>query len=462
VEINAGQHSLVRQFLSGLTNQRGDEWGETACCSPAGARGRPAPVGDAIVGLRLSCDELAPWAGITPDMAVDLAAAAGRTRRLPGRGARLHLLGGEDPPRLPRAHRLQHRPLPRRIREAAPGTPVFLQGSVVDPGQAEWALGDGVCDAVEMTRAQLADPDLVAKLRAGHAATVRPCIRCNQTCQVRDARNPMVTCVGEPTTGRETEDPDWYTPTGRPRDVTWSAAACRRPRDRSRRRARGHRVRVVERRPLGGIAALAGPGGAVRRVAGRASAPRRACTIELAPTALQCRPDGAAVVQAPAGSRARASTRSPTTRRARRRRRAARRRAPPTGPSHCSTPSAARSPSRSPRSSAAAPSSSPRTRSPATSSPQRRPRPRQRAPRSSRACRSRSAALLREVRPGEIELEDRFSGERRIVRVRALVDCGFRLPTDPLAGAIAQAGDCVAPRTILEAILEARRAALAL
>ncbi len=27
VEINAGQHSLVRQFLSGLTNHRGDEWG---------------------------------------------------------------------------------------------------------------------------------------------------------------------------------------------------------------------------------------------------------------------------------------------------------------------------------------------------------------------------------------------------------------------------------------------------
>ena len=27
VEINAGQHSLVRQFLSGLTNQRTDDWG---------------------------------------------------------------------------------------------------------------------------------------------------------------------------------------------------------------------------------------------------------------------------------------------------------------------------------------------------------------------------------------------------------------------------------------------------
>ena len=49
--------------------------------------------------------------------------------------------------------------------------PVVLQGSVVDIGQAEWALGDdgdraAVCDAVEMTRAQIADPDLVAKVGA--------------------------------------------------------------------------------------------------------------------------------------------------------------------------------------------------------------------------------------------------------------------------------------------------------
>ncbi|MGE0511767.1 MAG: 2,4-dienoyl-CoA reductase, partial [Acidimicrobiia bacterium] len=27
VEVNGGQHSLLRQFLSGLTNHRGDEWG---------------------------------------------------------------------------------------------------------------------------------------------------------------------------------------------------------------------------------------------------------------------------------------------------------------------------------------------------------------------------------------------------------------------------------------------------
>ena len=45
----------------------------------------------------------------------------------------------------------------------------------------------------------------------------------------------------------------------------------------------------------------------------------------------------------------------------------------------------------------------------------------------------------------------------------AVVDCGFRLPDDAAARARrSRAGDCVAPRTIHEAILEGRRAAIAL
>ena len=49
-------------------------------------------------------------------------------------------------------------------------SPVIAQGSIVDVDQAEWAIGDGACDAVEMTRAQIADPDLGRKLAAGDAA----------------------------------------------------------------------------------------------------------------------------------------------------------------------------------------------------------------------------------------------------------------------------------------------------
>src|SRR4029079_2031160 len=76
VEVNAGQHSLVRQFLSGLTNQRGDEWGTDRLRfgREVLTAVRRAVGPDRIVGLRLSCDELAPWAGITPEMAPAIAA----------------------------------------------------------------------------------------------------------------------------------------------------------------------------------------------------------------------------------------------------------------------------------------------------------------------------------------------------------------------------------------------------
>jgi 2,4-dienoyl-CoA reductase (NADPH2) len=79
-----------------------------------------------------------------------------------------------------------------------------------------------------------------------------------------------------------------------------------------------------------------------------------------------------------------------------------------------------------------------------------------------RGVRIERRALLRAARSGEVELEDRFSGERRTVACVAVVDCGFRLPTPPMDDVHHQAGDCVAPRTILEAVLEGRRIALSL
>ena len=47
-----------------------------------------------------------------------------------------------------------------------------------------------------------------------------------------------------------------------------------------------------------------------------------------------------------------------------------------------------------------------------------------------------------------------------------MVDCGYRLPDEALFEATGdahrRAGDCVAPRTILEAVLEGRRAVVAI
>jgi 2,4-dienoyl-CoA reductase (NADPH2) len=82
-----------------------------------------------------------------------------------------------------------------------------------------------------------------------------------------------------------------------------------------------------------------------------------------------------------------------------------------------------------------------------------------------RGVRIERHSVVRAVRRGaeglEVDVDDRFTGRRRTRTCAAVVDCGFRLPDDALPGAFARAGDCVAPRTILEAVLEGRRAAYA-
>jgi 2,4-dienoyl-CoA reductase (NADPH2) len=207
IEVNAGQRSLVRQFLSGLTNRRSDRYGEDRLLfarevlTAARAGLGPTP----LLGLRLSCDELAPWAGVTPELAGPIAVelselvdyvvvvrgaiftvAETRPTGHHGTGINVDLAAG--------------------IRQAIDHQiPVFAQGSIVDPDAAERAVADGSCDGVEMTRAQIADPVLVRKLEAG--AAPRPCVLCNQLCRVRDNRNPIVGCILDPRAGHETTDP---------------------------------------------------------------------------------------------------------------------------------------------------------------------------------------------------------------------------------------------------------------
>ncbi|MFC7342755.1 mycofactocin system FadH/OYE family oxidoreductase 1 [Saccharopolyspora griseoalba] len=207
VEVQAGQHALLRQFLSGLTNNRDDAYGadRALLLREVLAAVREA-VGTGVVGLRLSCDELAPWAGIVPEAAPELVEAAlehidylvvvrGSAMGASATHPDLHTEPGFNTE------------LCRGVREAVAGrVPVVLQGSVVDPGQAQRALDEGVADLVEMTRAQIAEPELVALLRRGEADRIRPCVLCNQKCRVRDNRNPLISCTTNPVAGHETEE----------------------------------------------------------------------------------------------------------------------------------------------------------------------------------------------------------------------------------------------------------------
>ncbi|MCU1504153.1 MAG: 2,4-dienoyl-CoA reductase [Ilumatobacteraceae bacterium] len=486
VEINAGQHSLVRQFLSGLTNQRDDEWGQDRLLFARQViEAVRVAAGTAVVGLRLSGDELAPWAGITPDQAPGMAAGLaelGLDYLVVVRGAIFSAEKTRPDFHEPTGFNIE---LCRAVRAAVPAIPVFLQGSVVDPGQAEWAIDDGVAEGVEMTRAQIADPDLVVKLRAGDGDHIRPCIRCNQTCQVRDARNPIVTCVGEPSSGRETEDPDWYSPTTRPRDVVvlgGGPAGLEVARVAARR---GHRVRIVEAaEQLGGIAAVAGPGAPlvdwlirecadvptslgvaggwehgdeVRHGVGQetgagaeAAAGARGAFEQVVVQCTGGRPGlGMYEIEADAVVLDVADVRRGVV-------------GLPDGPIALFDPIGGPI--------AVALAEELGSRAVLITQDQiagnELSRTGDLAPANvrlaQRGVRVERRALLRVARAGEVEVEDRFSGVRRTIPCAALVDCGFRLPTDEIAVAALRAGDCIAPRTIHEAILEGRRAALAI
>jgi mycofactocin system FadH/OYE family oxidoreductase 1 len=481
VEINAGQHSLVRQFLSGLTNQRDDEWGhDRLLFARQVIESVRAAAGDAVVGLRLSCDELAPWAGITPEMAPAIAAElvdGGIDFVVVVRGSIFSIEKTRPDFHEPTGFNVE---VCRAVHEAV-SVPVFLQGSVVDVGQAEWALGGyddpAVADGVEMTRAQIADPDLVAKVRSDHVARIRPCTRCNQTCQVRDARNPIVTCVGEPSSGRETEDPDWYVPAARPRHVEVVGGGPGGLETARVAALRGHTVTVHERSDtFGGLTAVAGPNRAITDWL--ESECRRlgvALHTDVSPTPtveLSARIDATAPI--PADSSVGAITVQCTGSVAGRREYEMDRGAVVVDIADVRRGTAALpdegdvvvyDPIGGPIGVAIAEELGARailvTQDQIAGNELSRTG--DLAPANVRLAqagvRIEKRTLLRVARADGIDVDDRFSGASRTIPCVAVVDCGFRLPDDPIPGVDLRAGDCVAPRTLYEAILEARRVA---
>jgi Pyridine nucleotide-disulphide oxidoreductase/NADH:flavin oxidoreductase / NADH oxidase family len=429
-----------------------------------------------VLGLRLSCDELAPWAGVTPEAALDLAAeltASGVDYLVVTRGSIYSVEQTRPDHHQPAACNGE---LARAV-AGATAVPVVAQGSIVDPVDAEWMVADdgGRCAGVEMTRAQIADPDLVEKLRRGAANRIRPCTRCNQTCQVRDVRNPLVTCIGEPTSGRETEDPDWYAAAAVARRVTvvgGGVAGLEVARVAARR---GHAVRVVERDDhLGGMAAAAGPNAALVRWLQAEVALDDRVSVELGAAMADVEAaEGEVVVQCTGGRAGDAEyvvgdgvrpcgryTDVGTLRLG-----------------DASLPDAGDvvliDPIGGPIAVALAEELGPRAIlvTPDHIAGNELSRSGDLAPANVRLARAgvriERRCLVRAVRlldGGQLEVSvaDRFGEGTRTIVAAAVVDCGFRLPTEPLRAAAASAGDCIAPRTVHEAILDARRVALSL
>lgn len=86
---------------------------------------------------------------------------------------------------------------------AAVGAPVIHAGRIADLATAAHALKSGAVDLVGMTRAHMADPEIVRKLRAGEIGRIRPCVGAAY-CIDRIYAGRDAFCLHNPATGRET------------------------------------------------------------------------------------------------------------------------------------------------------------------------------------------------------------------------------------------------------------------
>jgi len=210
VEIQCSHSSLVRQFMSPLTNLRTDEYGgdfdqrmRFALEVIAAVRG--AVGDDFTVGVRLCADELIPG-GFTLDDAKRIAALLESTGHIDfvnlslATFYNLYLVGGTM--HLPLGYAV---PLAAGIKEAV-SLPVFATGRINDPALAERILADGQADMIGVVRGQIADAEFCAKAREGRTDEIRACIACNQGCYGRVGLNQAIGCVQNPAVGHEASE----------------------------------------------------------------------------------------------------------------------------------------------------------------------------------------------------------------------------------------------------------------
>jgi 2,4-dienoyl-CoA reductase-like NADH-dependent reductase (Old Yellow Enzyme family)/pyruvate/2-oxoglutarate dehydrogenase complex dihydrolipoamide dehydrogenase (E3) component len=262
IETMVGGH-LIGQFLSPITNKRTDEFGgstKNRCRFGLMVQEeiRRRVGSDFIVGMRFLVDEADP-AGLNFDECVEMACIFQDSGTIDffnanyGQIDTMHRMLTECMPGMesPIAPWLQ---AAGRFR-AAVNLPVFHAARITDLATARYAIRDGLLDMVAMTRAHIADPDIVAKLERGEEERIRPCVGMTHC---MGTNRP--TCVHNPASGREQH---W------PQRIEASTSAARRvivvgagPAGLEAARIlaeRGHKVKVFE--------ATDKPGGQMRMAA---------------------------------------------------------------------------------------------------------------------------------------------------------------------------------------------------
>ena len=210
VEVVASHGYLPSQFLNPALNQRDDRFGG----SPERRRRFLTDVLAAVrrrtddqtaVGLRISIDERDP-SGLPRDVAIETIvtlADAGLIDYVSVTTGTSASLAGSDhiAPDMDFANAYLA-PLSRLVRDVV-HVPVLVAGRINQPQEAERLLEDGDADACVMTRALICDPQMPRLARSGQLDDIRACIGCNQACIGHFHAGYPISCIQHPETGRE-------------------------------------------------------------------------------------------------------------------------------------------------------------------------------------------------------------------------------------------------------------------
>jgi mycofactocin system FadH/OYE family oxidoreductase 2 len=259
LEIDLGPESLLRQFLSPLSNHRQDDYGgclENRLRLPLEVIGavRQAVGEDFPVGVRLCADERF-WSGIAPPESLEMAARLEETGQVDylqsslGTYYNLHLVLASM--HTPMGHTIE---LAARLKSRV-AIPVFAGYQIAFPDMAETVLAEGKADTVGFVRALICDPDLARKARDGRPEEIRHCVKDNQGCLGRINQSKVLGCILNPRVGFEAlEDEESPVPVPAPsrKKVLVVGAGPAGLMAGLTAGERGHQVTIYEREEVGG------------------------------------------------------------------------------------------------------------------------------------------------------------------------------------------------------------------